>query len=1168
MYRRFKWIVLAALLLAASRGALAQGGPAYVEFREQVRRGGTDYRADDNRILQLLRGESREGTEPYFGDGKYYREYFPNLGRAALLFRESASLQGRARDEKLDTAISHAGRSLIEKPSFASIWLMSQLYRERGDAASLNSLRGLLLGGPIVFGDGAWKSTGVKPPKLEGTIPLSSGKLKGSYSYDAASGRVSVKLDSRLLSDFNAALIGSLESGDLQVLGIRNAPFIGTPNGVGPAMSSRLLVAEATSAWTTLLNSFDSAINRLVLELKEESGKVLADSRPLVAGLLQVGGKLETGELLEWSLRDGTGEQAKIIRDLSGKGALVSLNWDTLYEADGDVDRFLHYRYKSAGGEVKSGSPLGVRVRVKNPDVDLKFDVKQAASFPDRKIEAVISVNRPLENNSIIQLRHPALEGGQAVIQLGMPKLSGTGTGRRWEYRGSYALKAGSSVQGSVEAEGSFVPAGADKPLKLTRSAAISASAVVALVLPRVKTPPSLSDGPFVVQAAGSAELPDAGLDLLLRRSDGKEEIYKPGDAGDPRRRAFAVPIDENYPLGVYEVVLRFEGKAVQTQAFEVSRRLVRLLEVKALGSSVLRPGEKGKIEFKLDGPLKDDLVATVLLDGVRLISERCKRGEVVNSWLVEVTPAKAGKLTFDFEKAVSLDGTPLLRDARAPLSLECRKEGPRFLLAQKLQSGKLGVGVHSISIEQEAGLAAPAVRLFRTPLGGQRDEGSELRAAKQAEQYEVQVEVKPGENALLTLEAAAGGITATQDLTADGTPPVVEVPNPPGQGDAGKPISLNIRVTGGIAPGSRPDVSLVVNGKTVQSPSRSTDEADRFESSIDLDPEGGDGKIVVTARDEAGNIGRQEIPIRIVGKGAVVAPEKRFAIIVGQQDYASLRDLDGAHDSASRLADTLLKSGYRSDRIFVVLDSKPRSTLKFAVEPRVARSARELRDAIQGIAREMQAGKASHGVFAYVGHGAWMRQNQHILAADFKDGSGYSQGAGDDLDAATTAGCLSIQNVVDLICPPGDNSVHRLLIILDACRDQTGLADQQGKTRAQIRADIDGRTVVVSSVAERETANMIVHPSAGFRGAVFTEVLCRMLSAGGSQGNWGFFRQSLLERLRTTLDTLRSLIGPDVKPQNPTLASDPGDALSDGVREFFDRPAMSVSGLSAPAAR
>lgn len=134
-------------------------------------------------------------------------------------------------------------------------------------------------------------------------------------------------------------------------------------------------------------------------------------------------------------------------------------------------------------------------------------------------------------------------------------------------------------------------------------------------------------------------------------------------------------------------------------------------------------------------------------------------------------------------------------------------------------------------------------------------------------------------------------------------------------------------------------------------------------------------------------------------------AATQRFALVIGINDYAELRDLQKARNDATAIAEALEKLGYAAA---LLLDPDRRS---------ISRGLSEM---------VAKAGPGDEVLFYFAGHGIQIDGRNYLIPAD-------APAAGPGDEAYLTAESVAVDRVLETLQSRG---VRTAVLILDACRD------------------------------------------------------------------------------------------------------------------------------------
>ncbi len=954
----------------------------------------------------------------------------------------------------------------------------------------------------------------------------------------------------------------SVRSDNQIAVGAEGVAFGSTRNTGRPGQESSLNARAVAAEWTRLLEEFAPSLLRIHLTV---NGKDASTERFTVGDRIVLAATVEGGELLRWTLRDSDSPRlGRTLAESSGpttSGSAVRFEWDTLADgvSNGANDLFLTYTYRTPNGTERSPSaPLRYRLSISNPPPVADLSVGGPAGL-DRRLTFRVRSNRPLIQRNVTLNQPPGTF--RRELELGPSEIAMRDGRREWIYQATFSPPAEARVSGTLQVDALLRAAGVSAYQRLSQTLRLPAPAAIALRLssPRVRLAPT---GTLITVTAQSTE-PVNGQDvkLFVRTPDNRE--FPPLSAesrGEGTEFSFKLNLVGTSPLGSYHLSLRSGGTDLASEVFVLTGEAVRLASIETEGGGTARVGRDTRFILTFSGSLgaaprlrirQSGGAAATVLSGLP--------GPDAKTWILVYRPSVVGDVLFDLLEAVDATGDPV-EPPSTPLAVSARGSGLRLVAP----SDSLPRGKSVIRLERTdgfPGLPEPSVQLRRRSTAGVGlgTQDLPLKRDPQGKLF-VEVEVKPGEESILTLEARVGGsVEDTLELLGKGIGPRVVIVASPARHLAGDLLVTRVSVVGA---GVRSPSGVLESGRVrLQSIARRVAGSDglwelRFLTGAAV---AGPARLVVTALDDAGNSGdaaaaltlvsaRVAAPAPAPGPGVAAAPvaaSRRAAILIGFQDYTRLPRLSSTRKDLAKLARALSERGYAADAIRLMTDARIPAdpTPRWTAMPAV-RSIAEMRPAVERALADVRAAGAESLVIAFVGHGYWKGGRLHLCAPDSRQPNPPYRS-------------IEVQQLVDQVFPPtGGGSIKNLWLILDTTRDPVCVIPAAVRPPAQPGAGSGGQLVVLTAAA----SNQLVQVAApgelpGTEGGLFIDSLARELRRRPASG-WDVLSQAVSRLLDVSLERLKKK-RPTVESQTPDHWIEPETAAAaSGSALFLEPPA------------
>lgn len=234
-----------------------------------------------------------------------------------------------------------------------------------------------------------------------------------------------------------------------------------------------------------------------------------------------------------------------------------------------------------------------------------------------------------------------------------------------------------------------------------------------------------------------------------------------------------------------------------------------------------------------------------------------------------------------------------------------------------------------------------------------------------------------------------------------------------------------------------------------------------------------------------------------VSGNTVWAAPEKRVALVVGNNDYRNVTRLEKAGNDARAVGAELKRLGF--EVISVTNGSQKR-----------------INQAINEFAQKASGGGT--GVFFFAGHGMQINNQNFLLPVDFE----LPQDANDVADQS-----ISLQSVQDKLA---EARVRFSLLVIDACRDNP-LPKKAGRSLAVSRglappSAPNGQIVLFSAGAHQQALDKLSDDDSNPNG-LFTREFVPMIATPGLSVT------DALKRVRSTVTRKAKSVGHE---QNPAL--------------------------------
>ncbi len=869
-------LVLALLLVGAGRAARCQDN-TYLLAVQTLQRG--DYDRAERYFRALIANMSgKEGSRriPYYETQKY-REYYPHLGLASALWmraREAAAVpaggvpdaarqvseQARARDTLLRQAISAAGRSLVERPSYAALWLLLQCLVDAGPAYR-DAARALIAGTPFSVSDESWREA--KDPLAAGPErKVGSAAFSVIWRYEGAGKPLHLRLGARLGPELAAPLLRDLGTGDLGALGKRGAE-LGAAGPLGdPARESRLDPSKAQSAWRELYDQV------AVLPVFTINGGAAQPAAPL-KGRIEIRARIENGTLEAWEFKNTDQESAPALG--GGAGAEARFVWDTVANAVANAPHllWLHFSYQGATGtRRRSRAPLSLLV--KNDPPDAKLEAKVSRDPDQREVLLTVSSTRPLLAPTCdVWLDPRAVAGdGTADLKPDIPNISLTTAAEREDrlrfvYSRYYSLPR--SLPTSLRVRASLVP-NVGEVLVREAGVAVPEPLRIGLSLDRSRTGVTgPGSGPVLVTLSATEPIQPADAVLEVDFADGKVEQL-PAAGGPPpvqltpQSVQFSLPILERHPDGAARVRGRIGNIRARTQVLQIVKSVTTLQSINAEPSRLLKVGEPARVLLTYSAPLQQPPLATLLLNGQNVqASIPCDPEPEPGVYSFSFQPTAEGE--YQIQPGASRDelGNVVVTPPAVDRTLRALR---RDTIRLRPARNPAPEGLTRVFVE--AAGAAGDVRVTVSRPGGARNVPLQPLAVQRGENGAtfVDLRVDRGEEADAVLEASAPGReTERRTIHLDGQPPRFQLDGLPAVVTAADRLRCQITAFEPLRPGARPRI-FVRQGTLAGREGEVEPDPDRpgqWLGSVLLQAQPGEARVYVTGVDLAGNQSAEE---------------------------------------------------------------------------------------------------------------------------------------------------------------------------------------------------------------------------------------------------------------------------------------------------------------------
>ncbi|MBK7414080.1 MAG: caspase family protein [Dechloromonas sp.] len=232
-------------------------------------------------------------------------------------------------------------------------------------------------------------------------------------------------------------------------------------------------------------------------------------------------------------------------------------------------------------------------------------------------------------------------------------------------------------------------------------------------------------------------------------------------------------------------------------------------------------------------------------------------------------------------------------------------------------------------------------------------------------------------------------------------------------------------------------------------------------------------------------------------GQGWAAAPEKRVALVIGNNDYRTVTKLDKATNDAKAVGRELTRLGFEVISVSNV-------------------SQKRMNQVINEFSQKVSGGGV--GVFFFAGHGMQINNQNFLLPVDFE----LPNDANDVADQS-----ISLQSIQDKLA---DAKARFSLLVIDACRDNP-LPKKAGRSLAVSRglaapSAPNGQVVLFSAGAHQQALDKLSDDDNNPNG-LFTREFIPLISTPGLSVT------DALKRVRSSVTRKAKAIGHE---QNPAL--------------------------------